>query len=159
MPKFRTQRRVAAAPQQMFEVVSDVERYPEFLPMCEGLKVLSRNTADDAEVLVATMSVGYKKAHESFTTRVTMRKNENRILVEYLDGPFRYLENRWQFDPLPNGGCETDFYIDYEFRNPMLSLLVGAMFDKAFRKFSEAFEARAYSVFGHTARAQQISSS
>ena len=160
MPKFRTQRPVAARPEQMFAVVADVERYPEFLPLCDDLKVLSRTKTDDGvEVLIATMSVGYKTVHESFSTRVSMRESENRILVEYLDGPFRYLENRWQFDALPEGGCSIDFYIDYEFRNPMLGLLVGAMFDKAFRKFSEAFEARAYEVYGRIAPEQSISSS
>lgn len=149
MPKFRIERPVAATPEQMFAVVSDVERYPEFLPMCEDLKVLSREpTADGVDVLVATMSVGYKSIQERFTTRVSMRPNANRILVEYLDGPFSYLENRWEFVVLPEGGCNIDFFIDYEFRSPMLGLLVGAMFDKAFRKFAEAFEDRAYDIYG-----------
>ncbi|MGH1417595.1 MAG: type II toxin-antitoxin system RatA family toxin [Hyphomicrobiaceae bacterium] len=149
MPKFRINRPVAATPEQMYDVVCDVERYPEFLPMCEDLKVLSRQpTEDGVDVLVATMSVGYKSIQESFTTRVSMRKSANRILVEYLDGPFRYLENRWEFVAQPDGGCMIEFFIDYEFRSPMLGLLVGTMFDKAFRKFAEAFETRAYEIYG-----------
>ena len=159
MPKFRTLRPVAATPQQMFAVVRDIERYPEFLPMCEGMKVISREKSDDSvDIVVATMFVGYKAVHEKFTTRVAMYENENRILVEYLDGPFRYLENRWQFVSLPNGGCNIDFYIDYEFRSPMLGLLVGSVFDKAFRKFGEAFEGRAYTIYGRPSPAGSASS-
>ncbi len=109
----------------------------------------SRDKNDDGqEILVATMSVGYKSIRESFTTNVTLHEDSNKILVAYLDGPFRYLENRWQFNKVDGGGCDIDFYIDYEFRSPMLGLLVGAMFDKAFRKFAEAFEARARQRFG-----------
>jgi coenzyme Q-binding protein COQ10 len=147
MPSFSTRRFVPFSPRQMYDLVADVERYPQFLPLCEGLVVRSRTTAPHGEVLTADMSVGYKQFRETFTTRVALHPGEPRILVEYIDGPFKRLENRWGFLPAP-GGSDVDFYIDYEFRSVVLGLLVGAMFDAAFRKFAEAFEARAHVVYG-----------
>ena len=146
MPSFTNVRRVPFTPRQMFDLVADVERYPEFLPMCDSLTVLSR----DGNVLNARMGVGYKAITESFTCRVTLQPDDLAILVEYLDGPFRRLENRWRFLPAP-GGADVDFYVDYEFRSPLLAILMGVMFDKAFRQFSAAFEARAAKVYGRTA--------
>lgn len=147
MPTFSNQRRVPFTPTQMFDVVADVEKYPSFLPMCESLHVRKREQRGEASVLTATMGIGYKAISEHFTTRVTLVPAEPRILVEYLDGPFRHLENRWRFLAAPQGSI-VDFYIDYEFRSVMLGLLMGAMFDKVFHKFSEAFEARARAVYG-----------
>lgn len=147
MPKFETTRRVAYSAQQMFDIVADVERYPEFLPLCEGLRVESRRELGDATEIVATMTVGYKAIRESFRTRVTLRPSEPSILVEYLDGPFRRLENRWTFRA-SGQASEVHFFIDYEFRSPMLGLLMGAMFDKAFRRFTAAFEDRARQIYG-----------
>ena len=150
MPTFQTRRRVPFTPQQMFDVVADVEAYPDFVPLCEGLHVIRREQRGEATVLVARMSVGYKAIHESFTSRVTLYPSEPRVVVEYLDGPFRMLENRWQFHQAP-GGTEVDFYIAYEFRSAMLGRLMGAMFDRAFRRFAEAFEERARIVYGPAA--------
>ncbi|MFN0218115.1 MAG: type II toxin-antitoxin system RatA family toxin [Hyphomicrobium sp.] len=152
MPKFSTERRVPFSASQMYALVADVERYPEFLPLCTGLVVTSR-TAKSAggEQLTARMSVGYKSIAESFTTDVDLKPGENRIDVSYLDGPFRHLDNRWRFiDETTDGraGSIVDFYITYEFRSAMLGVLVGAMFDQAFRKFAEAFEMRARKVYG-----------
>ena len=153
MPAFRTTRRVAHSANAMFDLVADVERYPEFLPLCEELRVLRRvASGDGAETLVAEMSVGYKAIHESFTSRVTLDRTRLRILVEYVDGPFSYLENRWAFRAA-SAGCEVDFSIDYEFRSIALRLLMGAMFDKAFRRFVGAFEARADEIYGRRATA------
>lgn len=147
MPSFRTTRRVPYTAEQMFDLVADVEKYPQFLPLCEALTLRSREVKGETTVLVATMVAGYQSIHESFTTRVTLAKSENKVLVEYLDGPFRHLENRWLFKPSA-GGSEVDFFISYEFRSMMLGILVGALFDKAFRRFVEAFEARARAVYG-----------
>jgi coenzyme Q-binding protein COQ10 len=151
MPAFRTTRQVRHAPQQMFELVADVERYPDFLPLCEDLRVRRRAASDDgAETLVAEMSVGYKAIRESFTSRVTLDRPRLRILVEYVDGPFSYLENRWIFRTAP-GGCTIEFSIDYEFKSTALRLLMGSVFDRAFRKFAEAFEERADEIYGRQA--------
>ncbi len=147
MPSFRTTRRVPYTPEQMFDLVADVEKYPQFLPLCEALTLRSREVKGDTVVLVATMVAGYQAIRESFTTRVTLSKADNKVLVEYLDGPFRHLENRWLFKPSAHGS-DVDFFIAYEFRSMMLGILVGALFDKAFRRFVEAFETRARAVYG-----------
>jgi coenzyme Q-binding protein COQ10 len=153
MPSFSNIRRVPFSPEQMFALVADVERYPEFLPMCESLTVLARReNAAGGTVLDARMGVGYKAIRELFTSRVTLMPDTQQILVEYLDGPFRRLENRWKFVPAP-GGSDIDFYVDYEFRSPVLALLMGVMFDKAFRQFAGAFEDRARKVYGTAAMA------
>ncbi|MEH3144137.1 MAG: type II toxin-antitoxin system RatA family toxin [Methylobacterium frigidaeris] len=144
MPSFRTTRVVRHSPAEMFDLVADVERYPEFLPLCDSLRVIRRQEGPDGtEVLVAEMGVGYKAISERFTTRVTIDRPNLRIVAEYIDGPFRHLENRWSFREAPNGGCEVDFYITYEFKSFALGLLMGKMFDRAFRKFTDAFESRA----------------
>lgn len=148
MPSFRTVRPVLHSPSQMFDLVADVERYPEFVPLCESLRVRRRSQSGEGiEMLVADMSVGYKAIRESFTSRVTLDRARLRIDVEYVDGPFRYLENRWVFRST-SSGSEIDFHINYEFRNFALGLLMGAMFDRAFRKFTTAFEERAREIYG-----------
>jgi coenzyme Q-binding protein COQ10 len=149
MPSFQTVRRVPYSPSQMFDLVADVEKYPLFLPLCEELELRSRQEEADRTVLVATMTAGYKAIRECFTTRVTLLGDHKKVLVEYLDGPFHHLENRWLFRSL-QGGCEVDFFIEYEFKSRMLGVLVGGLFDTAFRRFAEAFEARAAEVYGRT---------
>ncbi|MEA1834588.1 type II toxin-antitoxin system RatA family toxin [Methylobacterium durans] len=153
MPSFRISRTVRHSPEQMYDLVADVERYPEFLPLCESLRVLRRQPGpgEDVEILVAEMAVGYKAIRERFTTRVTLDRSALKITAEYIDGPFRHLENRWAFKPGPNGGCSIDFFITYEFKSFALGLLMGKMFDKAFRKFTDAFESRADRVYGAAA--------
>ena len=134
----------------MFAVVADIECYPQFLPLCEGLIVRSREQRDGDAVLTATMTVGYRAIRESFTSRVTLKPERNEIAVAYLDGPFAHLDNRWRFTDVP-GGCEVYFFIDYAFASRMLSLLMGAVFDKAVRKYTDAFEARANILYGDAA--------
>jgi len=153
MPSFRITRAVRHSPEQMYDLVADVERYPEFLPLCESLRVLRRQDGPDGtEVLVAEMGVGYKAIRERFTTRVGLDRANLKITAEYIDGPFRHLENRWTFKPAASGtGCEIDFFITYEFKSFALGLLMGTMFDRAFRKFTDAFETRADRVYGATA--------
>lgn len=150
MPSHETTRHVPFSAAQMFAVVADVERYPQFLPLCESLAVRSREERDGESVLVATMGIGYGAISESFTSRVTMRPARNEIAVAYLDGPFTHLDNRWRFRDVP-GGSEVDFYIDYAFRSRMLGLVMGAVFDKAVRKYTLAFEERARTVYGAAA--------
>lgn len=148
MPSFHTVRRVAFSPAQMFDLVADVEKYPEFVPLCESLRVRRRSASGEGvETLVADMSVGYRAIRETFATRVTLDRARLRIDVEYVDGPFRFLENRWRFVDA-GGACDVDFHIAYEFRNRALGLLMGAMFDRAFRMFTNAFEERAKRVYG-----------
>jgi coenzyme Q-binding protein COQ10 len=153
MPKFDTTRRVAHSPEQMFALVADVEKYPQFLPLCEALAVRSRKSRDGRELLVADMTVGYKAIRETFTSQVHLRPEERVIEVSYLDGPFKYLTNVWRFEPAPGGGTQVKFFIDYEFKSRLLGALMGAMFDRAFRMFADAFEKRAVEVYGPAAAA------
>ncbi len=132
----------------MFDLVADVERYPQFLPLCEALFVRSRKERDGKTLLIADMTVGYKAIRETFTSQVLLKPDELAIDVKYLDGPFKYLDNRWRFEPHAGGGCEVCFYIEYEFKSRMLGALMGAMFDRAFRMFAEAFEKRAVEIYG-----------
>ncbi|KAB2659167.1 type II toxin-antitoxin system RatA family toxin [Brucella tritici] len=149
MPQFTTVRRVHHRADQMFGLVADVEKYPQFLPMCEALSVRSRKERDGKALLIADMTVGYKLIRETFTSQVLLKPEENVIDVKYLDGPFRYLDNRWTFKPVGEGSeCDVEFFIDYEFKSRTLGLLMGTMFDLAFKKFSEAFEKRADQIYG-----------
>ena len=150
MPSFRTVRRVPFTPQQMFELVADVDRYPEFLPFCEALVVRSRERRGDKQVLLADMTAGYKAVRETFTSRVVLDPAQTAVLVEGAPdsrGPFRSLENRWHFTPAP-GGCDVTFFIAYEFKSMMMQVLVGALFDRAFRRYTRAFEERARAIYG-----------
>lgn len=147
MPKYETTRRVRHSPEQMFALVADVEQYPQFLPMCEALSIRSRKERDGVTMLIADMTVGYKALRETFTSNVVLKPAESIIDVSYVDGPFRYLDNRWRFDPTDDGGTAVHFFIDYEFKSRILGAMMGAMFDRAFRMFAEAFEKRADEIY------------
>lgn len=152
MPAFRTSRRVHHSADDMFDLVADVSQYPSFLPLCQGMRVISRKTGDDGrEELLAEMQIGYKAIRERFTSRVTLDRAGKQIFVEYVDGPFRRMENRWTFKSLPDASdapeSSVEFSIDYEFRSRTFGLLMGSVFDAAFRRFAEAFERRANQVY------------
>lgn len=146
MPQFETHRPVPHSADQMFDLVADVERYPEFLPLCEALAIRSRKERDGKVLLVADMTVGYKAIRETFTTQVLLNKAERLIEVKYIDGPFKYLDNRWRFEETA-AGSNVHFFIDYEFKSRILGALMGSMFDRAFRMFTDAFETRAAKIY------------
>ena len=147
MPKFETTRTVRHTAAQMFDLVADVERYPEFLPLCSRLDIRSRREKEGKTLLIADMTVAFKLVRETFTSQVLLKPDEREINVKYVDGPFRYLDNRWNFVDVPVG-CEVRFFIDYEFKSRTLGLLMGSMFDYAFRRFAQAFEERADAIYG-----------
>ena len=147
MRTFKTRRRVSHTARKMFDLVADIERYPAFVPMCEGLTVRSRQSAGSRTTIIADMTIGYKAFRETFTSRVVLDTERLEIVVDYLDGPFRSLENRWAFQEVSATRSDVDFYIAYEFRSLPLQLLVGGLFDKAFRRLAEAFERRADNLF------------
>lgn len=147
MPTFETTRIVKHSAEQMFTLVSDVESYPEFLPLCEALTIRQKRERDDKKILIANMTVGYKAIHETFTSQVVLDSNNNKINVSYIDGPFKYLNNRWSFSNHGDGTSEVHFFIDYEFKSKMLGIVMGSMFDRAFRMFAEAFEKRADEIY------------
>jgi coenzyme Q-binding protein COQ10 len=154
MPVFKTERRVRHNPADMFDLVADVEKYPAFVPLCQQLKVRRRVNAGEGgiEILVTEMTVAYKMLRETFTSRVTLDRPRLHILAEYLDGPFSRLENHWRFAAAGDSASMVSFSIDYEFRNRALALVMGAVFDAAFRRFADAFEARANEVYGMPGR-------
>ncbi|OQM74397.1 type II toxin-antitoxin system RatA family toxin [Manganibacter manganicus] len=147
MPKFEATRRVPHSPDEMFALVADIEKYPQFVPLCESLSIRSRKERDGRSVLIADMSVGYKAIRETFTTQVLLKPEDKVIDVKYIDGPFKYLSNVWSFEPASDG-CFVRFFIDYEFKSRLLAAVMGTMFDRAFRMFAEAFEKRADVVYG-----------
>jgi coenzyme Q-binding protein COQ10 len=149
MPKFNSRRLVKHSSAQMFDLVADVERYPEFVPLCSALKVRQRTAKPDGtEIVVCEMTVSFKLVRETFTTRVTLDRTNLKILVEYLRGPFSNLENRWTFEPKSDTSCDVGFYLAYEFKSRMLAMLMGTMFDTAFQRFASAFEKRADMIYG-----------
>jgi coenzyme Q-binding protein COQ10 len=153
MPHFETRHIVPHTAHEMFDLVADVEKYPEFVPFCEQLHVRARRREGERDVLIASMAVGYKLLRESFTSKVTLDRPGLTIRADYLDGPFRTMENRWAFTPHDAVSSEIFFCIHYEFRSRTLDALMGRMFDRVFRHFAHAFEARADAVYG-TAGAQ-----
>ncbi len=149
MPRFSNKRRVQHRAEQMFDLVADVERYPEFVPLCRSLKIRQRTPKPDGtEVVVADMTVSFRLVRETFASQITLDRPNLKILVEYLKGPFSSLENRWAFEPQGEGDCDVGFFIAYEFKSRMLGLLMGAMFETAFSRFSAAFEKRADVIYG-----------
>ncbi len=153
MPRFTAHRRVRHAAPAMFDLVADVERYPQFVPLCQATKVRRRiESGEGVTTVIADMTVAYKLLRETFTSRVTLVRPELRIDVEYLDGPFSHLENRWLFKPISDNSSEVEFFISYEFRSRTLGLVMGAVFDTAFRRFAEAFENRADVIYAAPTR-------
>src|ERR1700712_4606233 len=149
MPIFSNKRQVRHSATDMFDLVADVEHYPECVPMCKAMKVRQRSASGEGvEIVVADMTVSFKLVRETFRSRVTLNRPKLQILVEYLQGPFSHMQNRWTFRPAGDQACDVEFFIDYEFRSRTLGLLMGGMFDVAFRRFAAAFEARADQVYG-----------
>ncbi|WP_339856595.1 type II toxin-antitoxin system RatA family toxin [uncultured Nisaea sp.] len=143
MPTHAEQRVVPFAPEQLFDLIADIQRYPEFLPWCVGARIRKR----DGNRIVADLVIGYKLIRERFTSTVTLSPEQNRIDVEYTDGPFKYLNNHWVFEPHPEG-CLIDFYVDFEFRSKMLQKIIEVFFNEAVRRMVGAFEARAHELYG-----------
>ena len=129
--------------EQMFDLVADVGRYPEFLPWV----VATRIKSDSDTEMVADMLVGFNALREKFTSRV-IKTRPSSINVHYIDGPLRDLDNSWRFTPRAEGGCDIDFCVDFTFRNPLFEALAGQYFDRAFRRMVEAFEKRATALYG-----------
>ena len=150
MPGIRETRRLPYSAEQMFDLVADVARYPEFLPWVVATRVRS----DDGQEMLADMLVGFKALREKFTSKV-LKERPNRLEVIYVDGPMRDLDNIWHFRSLPDGGCELDFCVEFSFKNKMFEMLAGSYFDRAFHKMVAAFEARADELYGNSSSSAQ----
>ena len=145
MPHIRDSKRLPYSCEQMFDLVADVDKYPEFLPWVVATRVRS----DSATEMTADMLVGFKAIREKFTSRVTKDRPRS-ILVHYVDGPLRDLDNSWTFEPDGDGRCRIDFCVDFTFKNKIFERLAGAYFDRAFRRMMAAFEERAHELYGNS---------
>lgn len=143
MPTHAEKRVVPYTPEQMFDLVAGIERYPEFLPWCLAARVRSR----EGNTVVADLVIGFKMIRERYTSRVTLER-PRRIDVEYLEGPLKRLTNHWVFEPHEGGGSRVDFFVDFEFRSRVLQALIGKLFYEALRRLVSAFEARARKLYG-----------
>ena len=142
MPTHAEKRTLPYTPEQMFDLVAGVDKYPQFLPWC----IASRITRREGNVFYADLIIGYKMVREKFTSRVTALRPDH-IHVEYLSGPMKHLSNHWRFLPNANGSCTIDFYVDFEFKNPFFQNLMGLFFEKAVKKMVAAFEERAAALY------------
>jgi coenzyme Q-binding protein COQ10 len=143
MPTHAERRRLPYTAEQLFALVADVERYPEFLPWCLGARIRERN----ATTITADLLIGFKMVRERFTSKIVLDPPRG-IDVSYSEGPFRYLDNHWTFEPQADGGCIIDFYVDFEFRSRMLQKIIGLLFNEAVRRMVAAFETRARQLYG-----------
>jgi coenzyme Q-binding protein COQ10 len=143
MPTHAERRLLPYTPVQLFDLVADVERYPEFLPWCLGARIRERT----GNVITADLLIGFKMVRERFTSRVVLDRPQ-RIDVSYAEGPFRYLDNHWNFVAQPGGSCLIDFHVDFEFRSRMLQKVIAMLFNEAVKRMVGAFEARARQLYG-----------
>ena len=149
MPTHAEKRRVPYSADEMYALVADVASYPEFLPWCTGARVRSREPQPDGtEVIEAELVVSFRVFRERFGSRVTLRPDRNRIDVAYIEGPFRYLNNHWDFIPVDEGVCDIDFFVDFQFRSRTLQAVIGLVFNEAVRRMVRAFEQRAEQLYG-----------
>lgn len=148
MPTHGEKRALPYTARQMYDLVADVAAYPEFLPWCAAARIRGHTQHHDHELLEADLVISFRVFRERFGSRVTLRPQRTMIDVEYLDGPFRYLNNHWHFEDLPEGGCMVDFFVDFEFRSRALQALIGVVFNEAMRRIVAAFEERARQLYG-----------
>lgn len=143
MPTHAERRVLPHTPQQLYDLVADVEKYPEFLPWCVAARIKQR---EERRVL-ADLVIGYKMVRERFTSEVKLSPEALRIDVAYTEGPFKYLNNHWIFNPV-EGGTEIDFYVDFEFNNKLLQKIIEVFFNEAVKRMVGAFETRAMQLYG-----------
>jgi coenzyme Q-binding protein COQ10 len=152
MPRHSETKHLPYTPQQLFDLVADVERYDEFLPWVVAVRVRSSSETET----VADLVVGFNAFKERFTSRVT-KERPSRIVVDYIEGPLKYLKNEWRFTPDPSGGTELCFSVDFAFKSRIFEALAGQMFDRALRRMTSAFEQRAAALYGiNSSSAQSV---
>ena len=145
MPSHTEQRHLPHRAEDMYKLVADVGRYPEFLPWCRAARIRTQTDT----LLVADLVIGFKGITERFTSRVTLDAGNLEILTAYEDGPFKYLDNTWRFIPNPDsGGCRVEFHVDFEFKSRMLQAMIGLVFTEAVKRMVAAFEERAQVLYG-----------
>ncbi len=148
MPRHSETRPLPYTARQMYDLVADVARYPEFLPWTAAARIRSVTPRPDgSEVMEADLVISFKVFRERFTSRVVLWPEAMKIDTEYLDGPFKFMRSNWAFADRADGGCDVSFFVDFEFRNAILQKLIGVVFDEAMRRVVRAFEARAAQLY------------
>ncbi len=147
MPTHSETKRLPYTPQQMYDLVADVAKYPEFLPWCAAARIRSRTKQGASEIMEADLVISFKVFRERFGSRVTLWPDDKRIDTEYVDGPFRYLQSNWSFSEA-DGGTDVSFFVDFEFRNKVLQSVIGVVFHDAMQRVVRAFERRAADLYG-----------
>jgi coenzyme Q-binding protein COQ10 len=148
MPTHAEKRVMPYSADEMYALIADVPSYPEFLPWCSAARVRSRKPHAGGELVEADLVISFKLFRERFGSRIILRPEERKIDVSYLDGPFRYLNNHWVFNPINDKTCEVDFFVDFEFKSQVLQALIGLVFNEAMQRIVRAFEARAKDLYG-----------
>lgn len=149
MPIHSEKRVMPYSAAQMYDLVADVESYPKFLPWNAAARIRSRKPLPEGgEVMEADLVISFKVFRERFGSRVTLWPAQRKIDTEYLDGPFKYLKSWWRFSDLEAGGCEVEFFVDFEFRNVILQGIIGVVFNEAMHRIVRAFETRADALYG-----------
>ena len=148
MPRHSETKLLPYRAEQMFDLVADVASYPEFLPWTAAARVRSTRPVEGGEEMLADLVISFKVFRERFGSRVTLLRAENRILTEYIDGPFKHLKSVWSFADRPEGGCEVAFEVDFEFKNAILAKIIGLVFNEAMTRVVHAFETRADKLYG-----------
>ncbi|MEM7546646.1 MAG: type II toxin-antitoxin system RatA family toxin [Pseudomonadota bacterium] len=148
MPKHAEIRVMPYSADEMYALIADVPAYPEFLPWCSAARIRARRPVPEGQVLDADLVISFKLFRERFGSRVVLKPEQKAIDVSYLDGPFRYLDNRWIFKPMSETSCEVDFHVDFEFKSSVLQALIGIVFNEAMQRIVRAFEARAVELYG-----------
>lgn len=147
MPTHSETRTLPYTAQQMYDLVADVAKYPEFLPWCSAARVKSVTPDGHTSVMEADLVISFKVFRERFTSRVVLMPQDHKLDTEYLDGPFRYMKSNWAFRDV-EGGCEVSFFVDFAFKNMILQKLIGVVFNEAMQRIVRAFEARARDLYG-----------
>ncbi|MEM8957661.1 MAG: type II toxin-antitoxin system RatA family toxin [Pseudomonadota bacterium] len=150
MPTHAERRVLPYSAQQMYDLVADVAAYPEFLPWCAAARIRSKTLEGDRTVMEADLVISFKVFRERFGSRVTLIDGEKTILTEYIDGPFKYMKSRWSFGAGEGGGCNVDFFVDFEFKNRVLQGVIGVVFNEAMQRIVRAFETRAAELYGES---------
>ncbi len=148
MPTHTEKRIMPHSADQMFDLIADIKSYPEFLPWCVAARIRKTTPLEDGAVIDADLVISFKLFRERFGSRVTLHNQDRVIDVEYLDGPFRYLNNHWSFRELEDGRCEVDFFVDFEFKSKVLQALIGVVFNEAMQRIVQAFAGRADDLYG-----------
>lgn len=148
MPNHSEKRKLLYSAEQMYQLVADVGKYPEFLPWCSAARIRSREIEGDSEIMLADLVISFKVFRERFGSKVSLHPLERKIETEYLDGPFKFLKSSWKFNVINETECEVDFFVNFEFKSRLLQGIIGVVFSEAMHRIVRAFEKRADDLYG-----------